>query len=374
MKRFIMYSITGIILVIAGSISYLIITEYILIRFPVLVQTNPKITFIIGNSYFREDEKAQWKIAVVGQTLYKGYWVKTDPDSRMDIRFHDNTAIQLSESSEMAIDSLTVKKLGLQIHTGSMYGKFDKLFKEHDLHVKTPTAFAAIRGTDLGFMIVPESAGNDSLMGQQKKSAYNKGKNKGQTLKTKGAEQNLDSGEAALQTLVYSLSGITEIYNPIFDDQKVLLSYRNKVIIGEESTPTNPEELSEDEIKTLQEKLNSIHFDEVLLITDKITFNFGSAEILPSSYPELEKIAEILKQKKVRVRIEGHTDDQGDAAFNQQLSEQRAEEIKNYLIGKGLDSERFETVGYGESKPIADNKKEAGRSQNRRVEFLIIEK
>jgi len=338
MKRFIMYSITGIILVIAGSISYLIITEYILIRFPVLVQTNPKITFIIGNSYFREDEKAQWKIAVVGQTLYKGYWVKTDPDSRMDIRFHDNTAIQLSESSEMAIDSLTVKKLGLQIHTGSMYGKFDKLFKEHDLHVKTPTAFAAIRGTDLGFMVVPESAGNDSLMGQQKKSTYNKGKNKGQTLKTKGAEQNLDSGEAALQTLVYSLSGITEIY------------------------------------KTLQEKLNSIHFDEVLLITDKITFNFGSAEILPSSYPELEKIAEILKQKKVRVRIEGHTDDQGDAAFNQQLSEQRAEEIKNYLIGKGLDPERFETVGYGESKPIADNKKEVGRSQNRRVEFLIIEK
>jgi len=292
----------------------------------------------------------------------------------MDIRFHDNTAIQLSESSEMAIDSLTVKKLGLQIHTGSMYGKFDKLFKEHDLHVKTPTAFAAIRGTDLGFMVVPESAGNDSLMGQQKKSTYNKGKNKGQTLKTKGAEQNLDSGEAALQTLVYSLSGITEIYNPIFDDQKVLLSYRNKVIIAEENTPTNPEELSEDEIKTLQEKLNSIHFDEVLLITDKITFNFGSAEILPSSYPELEKIAEILKQKKVRVRIEGHTDDQGDAAFNQQLSEQRAEEIKNYLIGKGLDPERFETVGYGESKPIADNKKEVGRSQNRRVEFLIIEK
>jgi len=223
-------------------------------------------------------------------------------------------------------------------------------------------------------MVVPESVGNDSLMGQQKKSTYNKGKNKGQTLKTKGAEQNLDSGEAALQTLVYSLSGITEIYNPIFDDQKVLLSYRNKVIIAEENTPTNPEELSEDEIKTLQEKLNSIHFDEVLLITDKITFNFGSAEILPSSYPELEKIAEILKQKKVRVRIEGHTDDQGDAAFNQQLSEQRAEEIKNYLIGKGLDPERFETVGYGESKPIADNKKEVGRSQNRRVEFLIIEK
>ncbi|GAB4221500.1 MAG: hypothetical protein Kow00102_18250 [Spirochaetota bacterium] len=365
MKRIITIGIITIIILLSGFIAYLLLTDYILIRYPVLVQTNPKITFIIGDAYFRESPKAQWKVAVVGQTLYKGYEIKTDPDSRMDIRFHDNTAIQLSGNSEMSIDSLTVRKLGINIHAGSLYGKFDKLFKEHDLQVKTPTAFAAIRGTDLGFEVVQTQA-DDELKVSKKKTPGSK--------KTKKIQADQQQEELTMQTVIYSLSGITEVYNPLFDDQKVLLSYRNKVLIDKDKMPNNPEELTEDEIRSLQEKLNSLHFDEVLLITDKITFELGSAEIQPGSYPELDKIAEILKQKKVRVRIEGHTDDIGEAAFNQLLSEKRAESIKNYLVLKGLDSKRFETVGYGESKPIADNKTEKGRAQNRRVEFLIIEK
>jgi len=365
MKRIITVGIISVIILISGFIAYLLITDYILIRYPVLVQTNPKITFIIGDAYFREDPKAQWKVAVVGQTLYKGYEIKTDPDSRMDIRLHDNTAIQLSGNSEMSIDALTVRKLSLNVHAGSLYGKFDKLFKEHDLQVKTPTAFAAIRGTDLGFEVIQTQAEDETKVG--KKKTINKKIKKIQ----KGESQ---EAETTTQTVVYSLSGITEVYNPLFDDQKVLLSYRNKVLIDKDKMPNNPEELTEDEIRSLQEKLNSLHFDEVLLITDKITFELGSAEIQPSSYPELDKIAQILKQKKVRVRIEGHTDDIGEAAFNQLLSEKRAESIKNYLVSKGLDPERFESVGYGESKPIADNKTEKGRAQNRRVEFLIIEK
>ncbi len=365
MKRILAAGVITVIILISGFIAYLLITDYILIRYPVLVQTNPRITFIIGDAYFREGPKAQWKIAVVGQTLYKGYEIKTDPDSRMDIRLHDNTAIQLSGNSEMSIDSLTVRKLSLNIHAGSLYGKFDKLFKEHDLQVKTPTAFAAIRGTDLGFEVIQTQAEDETKMGN-KKTPVSK--------KTMTIQKDKSQEEPTMQTVVYSLSGITEVYNPLFDDQKVLLSYRNKVLIDKDKMPNNPEELSEDEIRSLQEKLNSLHFDEVLLITDKITFELGSAEIQPASYPELDKIAEILKKKKVRVRIEGHTDDIGEAAFNQLLSEKRAESIKNYLVSKGLDPKRFESVGYGESKPIADNKTEKGRAQNRRVEFLIIEK
>lgn len=366
MKRIITIGIITVIILITGFVAYLLITDYILIRYPVLVQTNPKITFIIGNAYFREDPQAQWKVAVVGQTLYKGYEIKTDIDSRMDIRLHDNTAIQLSGNSELAIDSLTVRKLSLNIHAGSLYGKFDKLFKEHDLQVKTPTAFAAIRGTDLGFEVIQTQADDETILGK-KKTPISK--------KTKEIQVNKSQeAETIMQTVIYSLSGITEVYNPLFDDQKVLLSYRNKVLIDKDKMPNNPEELTEDEIRSLQEKLNSLHFDEVLLITDKITFELGSAEIQPGSYPELDKIAEILKQKKVRVRIEGHTDDIGEAAFNQLLSEKRAESIKNYLVSKGLDPKRFESVGYGESKPIADNKTEKGRARNRRVEFLIIEK
>ncbi len=368
MKRFFIISTIVILLFFTGFISYLLLTDYILIRFPVLVQTNPKITFIIGTAYFREDPKAQWKVAVVGQTLYKGYEIKTDPDSRIDIRFHDNTAIQLSGSSEMAIDSLTVKKMGLDIRSGSLYGKFDKLFKEHDLHIKTPTAFAAIRGTDLGFEVIQKPVEEEKITG--KKITMGKRNIK----KPVTTPEEIPAEQTTFQTVVYSLSGITEIYNPLFEENRVLLSYRNKVTIDESQMPKNPEELTDEEIKLLQEKLNSLHFDEVLLITDKITFNLGSAEIVPSSYPELDKIVEVLKKKKVHVRIEGHTDDVGEAAFNQLLSQKRAQSIKEYFVKKGLDPERFETVGYGESKPIANNKTEKGRAQNRRVEFLIIEK
>ncbi|MEW6527453.1 MAG: FecR family protein, partial [Spirochaetota bacterium] len=248
MKRIITVGIISVIILISGFIAYLLITDYILIRYPVLVQTNPKITFIIGDAYFREDPKAQWKVAVVGQTLYKGYEIKTDPDSRMDIRLHDNTAIQLSGNSEMSIDALTVRKLSLNVHAGSLYGKFDKLFKEHDLQVKTPTAFAAIRGTDLGFEVIQTQAEDETKVG--KKKTINKKIKKIQ----RGESQ---EAETTTQTVVYSLSGITEVYNPLFDDQKVLLSYRNKVLIDKDKMPNNPEELTEDEIRSLQEKLNS---------------------------------------------------------------------------------------------------------------------
>jgi outer membrane protein OmpA-like peptidoglycan-associated protein len=71
--------------------------------------------------------------------------------------------------------------------------------------------------------------------------------------------------------------------------------------------------------------------------------------------------------------IEGHTDSIGTEAYNQGLSERRAAAVKNYLVKQGVpDGSRMTTVGYGESRPIADNKTPEGRFQNRRVEILIL--
>ncbi|MFW5710154.1 MAG: OmpA family protein [Bacteroidota bacterium] len=355
MKRIIIISSVFVFLVIAGFSAYFLITDYILVRSPMLVQVNPKITFITGDAMFRENTEQEWQMAIVGQSLDDGYQVKTEPDARMDIRFHENTAIRLNESTQMTIDYLSIRKMVLNVENGKMYGKFDKLFKNHELTVKTPTAIAAIRGTELGFDVMEE------LPRQEK----NKSK------KDKTDQEAVSIPE--IKTMVYSLSGITEVSNPYFKDKKVLLSFRNKLLVDENEYPSNPEELNEDEILDLRALLNSIHYDEVLLITDKITFSVGSAEILPSSYPELDKITEILKKKNVDVRIEGHTDSQGDAAFNQALSEKRAASIKQYFVKKGLEAERFETTGFGETKPIASNKTKEGMAENRRVEFLIIE-
>ncbi len=131
--------------------------------------------------------------------------------------------------------------------------------------------------------------------------------------------------------------------------------------------------MGEDEIERIQAILNSIHEDEVLFISDKIHFKTGSASILPESYPELDKISGILSQRSEKVRIEGHTDSEGKAYSNHILSISRAESIKEYLAAKGVKAERLSIVGYGESKPIADNDSEEGKAQNRRVEFIIVQ-
>ena len=71
------------------------------------------------------------------------------------------------------------------------------------------------------------------------------------------------------------------------------------------------------------------------------------------------------------VNIDGHTDSQGNDAYNLTLSDNRAASVKAYLVSKGIAESRLTSTGYGESKPIADNTKVAGRAQNRRVEMIL---
>jgi outer membrane protein OmpA-like peptidoglycan-associated protein len=69
--------------------------------------------------------------------------------------------------------------------------------------------------------------------------------------------------------------------------------------------------------------------------------------------------------------VEGHTDNVGTADFNQKLSEQRAKAVMQYLVERGIDANRLQSVGYGFTKPVADNKTDEGKAKNRRVELVI---
>ena len=80
----------------------------------------------------------------------------------------------------------------------------------------------------------------------------------------------------------------------------------------------------------------------------------------------------MLEHPEARFTIEGHTDSVGSDASNQKLSENRAAAVKNYLLSKGVKSDSISSVGYGESKPIADNKTAVGRSKNRRVDVKLV--
>jgi len=111
-------------------------------------------------------------------------------------------------------------------------------------------------------------------------------------------------------------------------------------------------------------------------MTLRVNFDFDKFTIRKADEVDLKKAIEFVKKyPNANVKIEGHTDSIGSDKYNQKLSEKRAEAIQNYLIEKGaVKKTDISTVGYGESKPVADNKTSKGRAENRRAEILILEK
>lgn len=103
-----------------------------------------------------------------------------------------------------------------------------------------------------------------------------------------------------------------------------------------------------------------------------VQFETGSARLLPESFKVLDEIAALLrKYPDHKLRISGHTDSIGSVEENQSLSERRAKTCFDYLVSKGISPGRITAQGFGESKPVADNRFAPGREQNRRVEFEI---
>jgi outer membrane protein OmpA-like peptidoglycan-associated protein len=108
---------------------------------------------------------------------------------------------------------------------------------------------------------------------------------------------------------------------------------------------------------------------------DRLLFDTGKATLQPSSEEQLNNIAEILKAyPSVHVKIGGYTDNTGDPAANQTLSEARAKNVMDALVGKGVEASRLESAGYGDQHPVADNSTEEGRAQNRRISLLVTQK
>lgn len=106
---------------------------------------------------------------------------------------------------------------------------------------------------------------------------------------------------------------------------------------------------------------------------NNIEFDIGKHTLRPSSYPELDRLAQFLKMNKtVRIRLNGHTDATGAPETKQKLSEMRALEVKIYLMKQGIEPHRLETKGYGMSKPLVEEVDEESRQKNRRVEFEIL--
>jgi outer membrane protein OmpA-like peptidoglycan-associated protein len=112
-----------------------------------------------------------------------------------------------------------------------------------------------------------------------------------------------------------------------------------------------------------------------VFVLQQVHFATGSATIEPDSFPMLGEIASLLKANPAikKMRIEGHTDNRGNADFNLDLSKRRAASVRTWLVQHGIEDGRLESEGYGLTRPIDTNDTDAGRLANRRVEFKILQ-
>jgi outer membrane protein OmpA-like peptidoglycan-associated protein len=111
----------------------------------------------------------------------------------------------------------------------------------------------------------------------------------------------------------------------------------------------------------------------VITLSGSVVFASNQATILPAAQSRLNQVAEALMStsKNRKLTVEGHTDSQGSAAYNMDLSQRRAESVRAYLISRGYPAQLIEPRGIGEVRPIADNSSPEGRSNNRRVEIIV---
>ncbi len=127
----------------------------------------------------------------------------------------------------------------------------------------------------------------------------------------------------------------------------------------------------DDQLEDAEEASLEIELD-ALFELEPIEFDSGSANIRATSRSTLESAAEIiLANPGGTIEVQGHTDNEGDAGFNQQLSQQRADAVVNFLIGEGVDAGTISAVGYGQDQPIDTNDTPEGRQNNRRIKFEV---
>ena len=137
-------------------------------------------------------------------------------------------------------------------------------------------------------------------------------------------------------------------------------------------------EAAEARAADLQRKLADLEATKVdrgrVVTLGDVLFEFNRAEVKPTAQARLAKLADFLKQyPERRVLIEGHTDNVGSTAYNEQLSTRRAESIRGQLVLLGVSSDRMATIGYGKDYPVASNDSDTNRAINRRVEVYISE-
>src|SRR4029077_9265323 len=109
----------------------------------------------------------------------------------------------------------------------------------------------------------------------------------------------------------------------------------------------------------------------VITLSGSVLFASAQWTLLPGAESRLEQVAVALSPRKEHIAVEGHTDNKGNDGYNMELSQKRADAVRDFLVTRGIPSDRIRAVGYGKARPLSDNSKPDGRANNRRVEIVL---
>lgn len=199
-----------------------------------------------------------------------------------------------------------------------------------------------------------------------------------------GVVKNAETGEPMSASIEYlnltenSIEGIARS-SEVDGSFKVVLRYGSNYSItasrqGFYSENVNLDLKEVGEFQTIKKDILMKPFKvDVVIRLNNIFFETAKATLLPESQMELDNLVKILTENpKMKIEIQGHTDNVGSDAANLTLSDNRAKSVVEYLVGKGIAANRLTSKGYGETKPVATNDTDEGKALNRRVEFRII--
>jgi outer membrane protein OmpA-like peptidoglycan-associated protein len=149
-----------------------------------------------------------------------------------------------------------------------------------------------------------------------------------------------------------------------------------KDLFLEPVSQSQPETQPNDDVKEEPKESRgvSVNPEKSVFKLDKVYFQIGESNVLPESFEQLNNLVTYLKENSnLKIQIEGHTDNQGDSKANKKLSLERAYNVREYLVSKGIAGKRIKFVGLGDAQPISANDTEENRKLNRRVEYKIID-
>jgi outer membrane protein OmpA-like peptidoglycan-associated protein len=312
------------------AVYLLLQNDVIVIRNPVVVRERPTVTFVMGTAERRPAGESVWEALEASATLRSGDTLRTGPDGAVDLRFGGGTVVRMGENAVLGINENTLRRLVLHAERGTIFSRLRRAVRRQDIELHSSSTTLAVRGTDVVFSV------------------------------------------SDARTRVFTLTGVVEVYSRDRPDAAVLVVAQHETgVTAANAAPTPPTRMDQETTRRFQQTIDSIHEDVVLDISNEIHFAPNTAEILPASRDELERVRRRIQQADGPIVIVGHTARVGDPSAMYALSLERAEAVKRRLVETGVRAGRLAVRGYGAERPVATNETPEGRAANRRVEFIV---